>query len=77
MTGTLTSMPPRKKKPVSDEQEPKKKATDTVRVDADLADKLATIRAILKIDSADLISPLIRDAVEQKFQEAKRKVASM
>lgn len=66
MTTTMPAMA-RKKQPATDE--PKKPATETVRIEADLAEMLTHIAIRRRKTVSEILSPQIRSLVERMYDE--------
>ncbi len=70
---TLDIMPKPRGRPPKPEEE--RKPTASIRVEADLAQMLTIITTVTKENTSDIISPLIRSAVEKRYDEMVKRLA--
>jgi hypothetical protein len=68
MSVTLERMG-RKRKDSDPPPEPAKRTTSVIRIETDLARKLAIISTARNMDVTDIVSPLIRPQVERLYAE--------
>lgn len=75
MVATLGRMGRKKPKASDDAPAAAKKVTKPIRVDDDLARKLAIISNVSGDDVSDIVSPLIRPHIERMYAEAVERLA--